>query len=79
MATRVNILKQMQMVRGLAELAHPRPQPRVQETLPLPVRFPFRTPGRLRKRLIPIVMRNSPDIPKRVRIVFLKPAVQAAA
>ena len=70
MATRMNMLKLLQEVRGFAQFAtrpiEPRPGP-----LLLQFRNRLRRATAKRKRIIRIDMQEPPDIPQPVRITYL--------
>jgi len=68
MATRMNMMKLVQEIRGMAELSHPRPQPRNLG----PLMLQFRTPTlriAIAKRRIQIDFQELPDIPHPVGII----------
>ncbi|HEV2209756.1 MAG TPA: hypothetical protein VG167_13340 [Verrucomicrobiae bacterium] len=70
MATRINLMKMLQEVRGLAELTNWHPLPRHDEPVLLP-RYTARR-GRLR-RIVRVSMKSPPDIPTPVRIRYIQP------
>jgi len=79
MATRVNIMKLLQEMRGMSEITRERPQARQPGPLLLsPRSFGRRKPAKS-KRMLPIAIQNRPDIPDPVRITYRTPAVQANA
>ena len=70
MATRMNVMKLLQEVRGLAELPNQHPPKALMGPLLLQQFMPkFRTPGA--KRILRIVVQDPPDIPHPVKILFL--------
>jgi hypothetical protein len=74
MATRINMMKLLQEVRGLAELTSRRPFSRP----PVPLILQFRAQGRKllarqAKRNIQVQMLNKPDIPQPVKIIHREP------
>ena len=67
MATRMNVMKLLQEVRGLTELPNqhlPKAVVGLQQFIPR-----FKTPGT--RRLITIIVQDPPDIPHPVRIIHL--------
>jgi len=79
MATRVNIMKLLQEMRGLADITSRNPQTRQPGPLVLPLRFSSRkNPAKLR-RTLRIAAHNPPDIPDPVRITHLRSAPQLGA
>jgi hypothetical protein len=70
MATRMNVMKLLQEVRGLAELSFQPPPKAVMGPLLLQQFMPkFRTPGA--KRTLRIIVQDPPDIPHPVKILYL--------
>ena len=71
MATRMNMLKLVQEVRGFAEFANPNPAPRPIGPLRLQIAFPKSSQMSQRcKRTIQVIMRGSPDFPESVKITY---------
>jgi hypothetical protein len=74
MATRINIMKLVQEIEGMAQITNRRLQPRG----PGPLMLQFRSPGvraasaRARHYFIRVDFREPQDIPHRVRITHLK-------
>ncbi len=72
MATRMNMLKLVQEMRGLAQITNRRPLPRHPVPAVLDVRPPNRRGAAFkRKRLIQIHVQDPPDIPHPVKITYL--------
>ncbi len=71
MATRINVMKLLQEVRGFAELTNRRPQNRLPGPLLLQANWSgSRRPGP-HKRIVRIHMDNPPDIPHPVKIHYI--------
>lgn len=69
MATKVNVMKLLQEVRGFAQLTNRRPHPRTPGPLLLQAYwFSRRGPGSKDKRTLRIRIDNLPDIPHPVKI-----------
>jgi hypothetical protein len=80
MATRVNMLKLLQEVRGLMNFASRRPHPRQPGALFLAMRpLSLKSPKSPRKRIIRVSIQDPPDIPTPVKIIFLEPAERSTA
>jgi hypothetical protein len=72
MATRMNMMKLLQEIRGLAQVTNPRPLPRAAAALSLQIRPPVPHHRALRrKHIIHISMEEPPDIPYPVKIKYL--------
>jgi hypothetical protein len=70
MATRMNVMKLLQEVRGLAELPNQHPPKAVIGPLLLQQFMPrMRTPSA--RRTLTVIVKDPPDIPQPVKIVFL--------
>ena len=78
MATRMNMLKLLQEVRGFAQFATRPPETRPAGPLLLQFRGPRQRKGSAReRRLIRINYRELPDIPEPVKITHLRQGSQA--
>lgn len=71
MATRMNMLKLLQEIRGIDDLANRRPFSRYPGLFSIPLRFPTRKAPPKVKRTIPISMQDETDIPAAVPIRFV--------
>jgi hypothetical protein len=72
MATRMNMMKLVQEIRGLAQITNRRPQHRSPAPPILQVHPPNRRgAGAKRKKVIQIHVREKPDIPHPVKITFI--------
>jgi len=72
MATRMNVMKLLQEVRGLNELPNQHPPRALMGPLLLQQFMPkFRRPGA--KRTLTIIVKDPPDIPNPVKIIYLTP------
>jgi hypothetical protein len=75
MATRVNMMKMLQQVRGMAELTGRKPQTRLVGPLLLQVHAPkWKNAGAKQRRIIRISIQEPPDIPQSVAILHLDSA-----
>jgi hypothetical protein len=81
MAGKMNVMKMLQEIRGLAVFGHRRPLPRQPGSPPPPWRSQFaRGAASRRRRTIRIAMQTPSDIPDPVKITHLKHgATQASA
>lgn len=70
MATRMNMLKLLQEVRGFARFATRPTEPRPSGPLLQFRGIPHRKSGPKRKRIIRVDMQEPPDIPQPVRITY---------
>ena len=72
MATRMNMMKLLQEVRGLAEFTNQHPAARSLGPLMLPLYFTkLRNPAS--KRTLRVIVQDPPDIPNPVKITYLAP------
>ena len=79
MATRVNLMKLLQEVRGLSEISTRRPALRAPAPALLPLRGAPRPATVRRKRHIRILMREPLDIPTPVKITYIKNGLRSGA
>ena len=71
MATRINMMKLLQEIQGMAQVTNRRPF-RTTAALALQIRHPLQRNSRVRqRRIIRISMQNPPDIPNPVKIKHL--------
>ena len=72
MATRVNMMKLLQEVRGLANFPSPQSEHRVPSHFAVQLRTrTFKATAAYRRRTLQIQMQDLPDIPEPVRIVYI--------
>jgi hypothetical protein len=79
MATRINMMKLLHEMHGLAQITNRRPAPRPSGPLALQIRPLDRRAAAKRRRTIRVDMQDPPDIPNPVAIKHVsRPAVSAA-
>jgi hypothetical protein len=71
MATRMNMMKLLQEIRGMAEVTNRRPLSRTTTALALQIRPPALRNKTKQRRIIRISMQDPPDIPHPVKIQHL--------
>jgi hypothetical protein len=72
MATKVRIMKMLQEIRGLAQITSRRPPAKLPGLFLMQIRSNNSRPGPHRKKVvIPVALKDPPDIPHAVKITYL--------
>jgi hypothetical protein len=72
MANKIKLMKLLQEIRGFAEISQRRSNSKAPGLVLLQLRSQFSQPLRRRRLRIPIQMQELPDIPKLVKITYIK-------